>query len=67
MPFMSRSRSANAFPQLRPYQTQAVDNVIAHFRGSDDPAVVVLPTGSGKSLVIAELARRARGRVLVRS
>ncbi|WP_110640711.1 DEAD/DEAH box helicase [Salinicola sp. CPA57] len=52
-------------PQLRPYQTQAVDNVIAHFRGSDDPAVVVLPTGSGKSLVIAELARRARGRVLV--
>lgn len=65
MPFMSRSRSANAFPQLRPYQTQAVDNVIAHFRGSDDPAVVVLPTGSGKSLVIAELARRARGRVLV--
>ncbi|WP_251977661.1 DEAD/DEAH box helicase [Salinicola avicenniae] len=52
-------------PQLRPYQTQAVDNVITHFRGSDEPAVVVLPTGSGKSLVIAELARRARGRVLV--
>lgn len=57
--------SSPALPQLRPYQTQAVDNVIAHFRGSDDPAVVVLPTGSGKSLVIAELARRARGRVLV--
>ncbi|OBX37617.1 type III restriction enzyme, res subunit [Halomonas elongata] len=27
--------------------------------------MVVLPTGSGKSLVIAELARLARGRVLV--
>ncbi|MEQ5803187.1 DEAD/DEAH box helicase [Halomonas sp. H10-9-1] len=39
--------------------------VIEHFRGSHDPAVVVLPTGSGKSLVIAELARLARGRVLV--
>ena len=65
MPPMSKFPPANAFPQLRPYQTQAVDNVIAHFRGSDDPAVVVLPTGSGKSLVIAELARRARGRVLV--
>ena len=39
--------------------------VVAHFRGSDDPAAVVLPTGSGKSLVIAELARLARGRVLV--
>jgi DNA repair protein RadD len=42
-----------------------VRRVIGHFRGSDDPAVVVLPTGSGKSLVIAELARLARGRVLV--
>ncbi|MGO2133529.1 MAG: DEAD/DEAH box helicase [Halomonas sp.] len=52
-------------PQLRPYQKDAVSRVIAHFRGSDDPAVVVLPTGSGKSLVIAELARLARGRVLV--
>ncbi|WP_298843514.1 DEAD/DEAH box helicase [uncultured Salinicola sp.] len=62
---MSRPASTNPAPRLRPYQTQAVDNVIAHFRGSDDPAVVVLPTGSGKSLVIAELARRARGRVLV--
>jgi len=29
------------------------------------PAVLVLPTGAGKSLVIAELARLARGRVLV--
>ena len=52
-------------PQLRPYQQDAVSRVIEHFRESDDPAVVVLPTGSGKSLVIAELARLARGRVLV--
>lgn len=52
-------------PALRPYQREAVGRVVAHFRGSDDPAVVVLPTGSGKSLVIAELARLARGRVLV--
>lgn len=52
-------------PQLRPYQQDAVSRVVEHFRESDDPAVVVLPTGSGKSLVIAELARLARGRVLV--
>ncbi|GGX90132.1 ATP-dependent helicase [Litchfieldella qijiaojingensis] len=39
--------------------------MVAHFRQTDEPAVVVLPTGSGKSLVIAELARLARGRVLV--
>ncbi|SEM58757.1 ATP-dependent helicase IRC3 [Halomonas caseinilytica] len=52
-------------PRLRPYQQDAVTRVIEHFRASHDPAVVVLPTGSGKSLVIAELARLARGRVLV--
>lgn len=52
-------------PQLRPYQQEAVKRVVVHFRASSDPALVVLPTGSGKSLVIAELARLARGRVLV--
>ncbi len=52
-------------PTLRPYQRQAVARVVEHFRSGDEPAVVVLPTGSGKSLVIAELARLARGRVLV--
>ena len=61
----SGSPSTSAAPALRPYQQEAVRRVIEHFRGSDDPAAVVLPTGSGKSLVIAELARLARGRVLV--
>ncbi|KEQ16533.1 DEAD/DEAH box helicase [Endozoicomonas numazuensis] len=51
--------------QLRPYQKEAVSSVIQHFRNSDDPALVVLPTGAGKSLVISELGRIARGRVLV--
>jgi DNA repair protein RadD len=49
---------------LRDYQTQAVDAALAHFRQSDDPAVIVLPTGAGKSLVIAELSRLAKGRVI---
>lgn len=51
--------------QLRPYQQEAVQSAVQFFRRSHRPAVVVLPTGSGKSLVIAELARIARGRVLV--
>lgn len=51
--------------ELRPYQQDAVRAVIEHFRRGSEPAVVVLPTGAGKSLVIAELARLARGRVLV--
>jgi DNA repair protein RadD len=50
---------------LRPYQQEAVDATLAHFRKRLEPAVIVLPTGAGKSLVIAELARIARGRVLV--
>ena len=50
---------------LRPYQKQAVDSVISYFRKKNDPAVIVLPTGAGKSLVIAEMARIAKGRVLV--
>lgn len=51
--------------KLRDYQRQAVDNTVRFFRKNRTPAVVVLPTGAGKSLVIAELARIARGRVLV--
>ncbi|MBM7343865.1 DEAD/DEAH box helicase [Pantoea coffeiphila] len=50
---------------LRPYQQEAVDATVSYFRRSAEPAVIVLPTGAGKSLVIAELARVARGRVLV--
>ncbi len=50
---------------LRPYQQEAVDATLSYFRRSHQPAVIVLPTGAGKSLVIAELARLARGRVLV--
>ncbi|MEP1216360.1 MAG: DEAD/DEAH box helicase [Marinobacter sp.] len=50
---------------LRPYQQEAVDATLRHFRQSDETAVIVLPTGAGKSLVIAELARLARRKILV--
>lgn len=51
--------------QLRPYQQEAVDSTLNYFRRRRTPAVIVLPTGAGKSLVIAELAKIAKGRVLV--
>ncbi|MFK7824954.1 MAG: DEAD/DEAH box helicase family protein [Oligoflexales bacterium] len=51
--------------QLRPYQKQAVEKVIHYFQRYKRPGLIVLPTGAGKSLVIAELAKLARGRVLV--
>ena len=51
--------------ELRPYQKEAVQKTIKHFQKERVPAVIVLPTGAGKSLVIAELAKIANGRVLV--
>lgn len=51
--------------KLRPYQQESVDATIKHFKKSNKPAVIVLPTGAGKSLVVAELARVALGKVLV--
>lgn len=50
--------------QLRAYQQEAVDCTVKHFQTTKDPAVIVLPTGAGKSLVIAKLAQVAKGRVL---
>ncbi len=55
----------NAPFTLRPYQQEAVGATLRHFRQSDESAVIVLPTGAGKSLVIAELARLARRKILV--
>lgn len=50
---------------LRDYQQDSVQATLKHFRKSNESAVIVLPTGAGKSLVIAELARLARKRILV--
>ena len=51
--------------QLRDYQQEAVTATLKHFRKTNESAVIVLPTGSGKSLVIAELARLANHKILV--
>jgi DNA repair protein RadD len=55
--------------KLRPYQREAVEAVWEFLRRSDQNPAVVLPTGSGKTHVIAELCREAvrtwNGRVLV--
>ena len=50
---------------LRPYQREAVSATVQHFKTHDSAAVIVLPTGAGKSLVIAELAAIANYKVLV--
>jgi superfamily II DNA or RNA helicase len=49
---------------LRPYQTAAIDAVRGEFLAGRRSTVVVLPTGTGKTVVFAEVARRSveRGR-----
>lgn len=54
-----------AMYELRPYQKEAVEATVRYFKRHRAPGILVLPTGAGKSLVIAELARIAKGRVLV--
>ena len=43
--------------QLRPYQRDAIDALYGHWHDGGGNALIVLPTGSGKSLVIASLLR----------
>jgi DNA repair protein RadD len=54
--------------KLRPYQSAAVEAVWNHIRDRNDNPCVVIPTGGGKSAVIATLCRDAvnwGGRVMV--
>ena len=55
--------------ELRPYQQEAVDAVYDHLRRKDTNPCVVLPTGTGKSLVLGKIATDAvtlwDGRVLI--
>jgi len=49
---------------LWPYQEHARDAALAALARGEHP-VISLPTGSGKSLVIADLCARLEGRILV--
>jgi DNA repair protein RadD len=44
------------FMKLRPYQQQAHDAAINWIKKCTDPCVLELPTGSGKSLIVAAIA-----------
>lgn len=50
--------------QLRPYQQKLVDGARSAYRQGFKAPCVVSPCGSGKSIIIAEIARITSGRVL---
>ncbi len=52
-------------PELRPYQREAIDAVVAARRAGTKRMVVCLPTGAGKTVIFSHLARLARKQVLV--
>lgn len=52
--------------QLRPYQSQAVNCALEFFNGKQKGgALQILPTGSGKSVVIANIAKALEGQTVV--
>lgn len=51
--------------KLREYQQKASDAAVDFFKKGKKNAVMVLPTGAGKSLVIADIASRLDGYTLV--
>lgn len=50
---------------LRPYQRETIDAVLRARRAGVRRLLVCLPTGAGKTVIFAELARMARRQVLV--
>ncbi len=51
--------------QLRPYQSAALEAVREAYRQKHRAALVVMPTGTGKTVLFAEISRLAKGPVLV--
>jgi DNA repair protein RadD len=51
---------------LRPYQQEASDTALSFFQGKKKSnAIMVLPTGSGKSLIIADIAHKLNEPIII--
>ena len=52
--------------QLRPYQAEAVNSGVSYLQGnSNKNALMILPTGAGKSIVIANLVAPLEGKTII--
>jgi len=52
-------RGGRAVMELRSYQTEAIESLYAYFSGNTGNPLVVMPTGTGKSVVIGGFIREA--------
>lgn len=51
---------------MRPYQQAASDAAVRFFRSkTKDNGLIIAPTGAGKSILIADIARQLDGKVMV--
>ena len=44
--------------KLRPYQEEAIESTLKYFQEEEGNPLIVLPTGTGKSVVIADFCKR---------
>lgn len=51
--------------ELRDYQVESINNIYKAWDEGHKNVLMVLPTGSGKSIVLAEILRQHKGRVLL--
>ena len=47
--------------ELRPYQREAIDSLYTYFQKNDGNPLIVLPTGTGKSVVLAKFLQESLG------
>ncbi len=64
MQIFRSSPDLNAMPELRPYQDDVISRLRAAVADGQRRILLVAPTGSGKTVIISEIARSAveRGR-----
>ena len=62
---MCQGACVSSAPQLRPYQREAIEAVLAARRAGTRRMVVCLPTGAGKTVIFSHLAKLAHKQVLV--
>ena len=52
--------------QLRPYQSDSISTGVEYLKGdANENAVIILPTGAGKSIVIANIIAPLQGKTII--